>query len=357
MAARRELWFLQPFRFPSDHAHSIQILNTCRSIAEEGTSVRLMVQRNPERPVADVDEGLRCYGLLPHEGLRIDWLPTTHKGITGAAARFRIWRAKGPPVFYARHFRLAAWSARRGPTIVELHRLDPASERAVARARGIVTIATPLRDAVQKVFQPRSPIEVIPDAADLSKFPPVQRDGPLRLVYTGHFHEWKGVDVLIRALALLPEVSALVVGGRSDGRGEELRRLAEREGVSGRIRWIGFVPQSEIAGHLTRGDIGIVPTRAQNGQDIAASPLKLFEFMAVGVPVVVSDLPSLRDIVRDGENGILFREGDPASLAEGIRRADSDRNRLVSRATEEAHRHTWRERARRILGFLDRLGL
>lgn len=345
----RELWFLQPFRLPSDHAHSIQILNTCRAIAEEGTPVCLMVQRNPERPVASVEEALRGYGLAPHERLRIEWLPTTHKGIAGMAARFRIWRARNA-VFYARHLRLASWAARRGSVVVELHKLEPQAARAVAVARGIVAITSPLRDAVRAAFAPSAPIEVIPDAADLERFVPVIREGGRRLVYAGKFHEWKGVDVLIRALAKLPGMPALILGGRPP----ELVRLAEDLGVADRIEWAGFVPQEEIARRLTRGDVGVVPTRARNGQEIAASPLKLFEYMASGLVVAASDLPSIRDVIRDGENGVLFREGDPQALADAVGRATPE---LAFRAREDARRYSWRERARRILGFLERLGL
>ncbi|MBI2900669.1 MAG: glycosyltransferase family 4 protein [Planctomycetes bacterium] len=346
-----EIRYLQPFRLPSDHAHSIQILNTCRALAEAGARVTLMVRRNPERPVRSAEEGLAAYGLAPHPNLVVEWLPTTHKGIAGLAARFRIWRARGC-VFYARHLRLAAWAARRGPVVIELHKFEEAAARAVAAARAIVTITSPLRDLVRERFAPSAPIEVIPDGVDLARFPPPTAAGPARLVYAGQFHDWKGVDVMIAAVARLSGVGALILGGRDDA---GLRARAREFGVEDRIEWGGFVPQEEIARRLRRGDVGVVPTRALNGQEIAASPLKLFEYMAAGIPVIASDLPSIRDVVRDGENGLLFREGDPEALAAAARRAIAEGRALAERARGDVRSYTWAARARRIVDIIARL--
>jgi glycosyltransferase involved in cell wall biosynthesis len=200
---------------------------------------------------------------------------------------------------------------------------------------------------------------VIPDAVDLDRFQPPHEAGPARLVYIGQLQEWKGVDVLIRALAALPEVSALVVGGRrgEDPRRDALEALALREGVADRIEWTGFLPQADIATRLRRGDVGVVPTRGHEGQDVAASPLKLFEYMAAGLPVVASDMPSLRDVIRSGENGVLFREGDPEALAQQVRPLLEPETyaRLSAASRAEAKGHTWSDRARRILELVEPL--
>jgi glycosyltransferase involved in cell wall biosynthesis len=102
----------------------------------------------------------------------------------------------------------------------------------------------------------------------------------------------------------------------------------------------------------------VVPTRAQRGQEIAASPLKLFETMACGLPVVASDLPAIRDVVRDGENGLLFAQGDAGALAAALRRLRDDpglRARLGERGRRDVQRYAWPERARRILAFFEHI--
>ena len=71
--------YLQPFRLPSDHAHGIQILNTCRALAEAGATVRLPVKRNPARPCRDAAAALAAYGLDPHPRLAIEWRLWLHK--------------------------------------------------------------------------------------------------------------------------------------------------------------------------------------------------------------------------------------------------------------------------------------
>lgn len=362
MPGELTLLYLHPFRFPSEHAHSIQILQSCRALADKGVRVRLPVKRNAAAPTASLAEGLRSYGLAPHPLLELEWLPTTHKGISGLAARWKTLRARGGRlVFYARHLRLALTAARngRGPLVVELHRFEEQARRAARAADAVVAITTPLRDRLVQAFGLEVPAVVIPDAVDLERFRPPCEAGPPRLVYVGQLQEWKGVDVLIRALSALPGVTALVVGGRrgEDPRRRALQDLASRLGVAERIEWTGFLPQTEIARRLRRGDVGVVTTRAELGQDIAASPLKLFEYMAAGLPVAASDMPSLRDVVRPGENGMLFGEGDPQALAREVRAIlePETYRRLSAASRDEAQGHSWTARAQRILDLVEPL--
>lgn len=356
----REIVYLHPLRLPSDHAHALQILNTCRALAQAGARVGLMVRRNPARPVRDVGEALAETGVAPHEGWRVEWLPARGSGL---AARWRVARARGRPVFYARHLRLAAAAARfgRGTRVVELHELGPRVPAALRRADGIVAASAPLRERLIERFAPSAPVEVIPNGVDPAVFSAVRGDGPPRLVYAGQLYPRKGVEVLLRALAELPGVPALVIGGRAGGdpREGELRALAGRLGVGERVSWAGHVSQREIAARLRRGDVAVVPTRADGDQEIGGAPLKLLELMACGLAVLASDLPAIRCALRDGENGRLFAEGDPGALAAGARGLLGDaaaRARLGARARADALACAWEARARRILAFLARLG-
>jgi len=86
------------------------------------------------------------------------------------------------------------------------------------------------------------------------------------------------------------------------------------------------------------------------------SPLKLFDAMAAGTPLVASDLDSIREIVRDGENGVLVDPDSPTALAAGLRRVLDDppfAAAIAATARAEAAQYTWERRAERIL---DRLG-
>jgi glycosyltransferase involved in cell wall biosynthesis len=361
MSASPELWFLHPFRLPSEHAHGIQILHTCDALAEAGTRVRLPVKRNPERPVASVAEALARYGLAPRDGLRIDWLPTRHKGVSGLWLRAKIRTAPGKPVFYVRHLRLAPGAARRGPVIVELHGLERETARAVAAADAIVSISETLAAEIRARFAPTVPVVVIPDAADPGVFRAVTAPGPPRAVYLGQLMPWKGVEVLLHALARVPDLPALVVGGRDgeDPRRDALKRMADQLGLRDRIEWTGWLPAAAAWQRLRAGDMGIVPTRAGDSQELSTSPLKLFEYLASGLPVIASDLPALREIVREGENGMLFAEGDADALAATLASLAADparRRRLSAGALKGAAERSWAARARQIQAVVSRVG-
>jgi glycosyltransferase involved in cell wall biosynthesis len=244
--------------------------------------------------------------------------------------------------------------------IVELHGLERATARAVTVAAAVVTITQALAREVHTRFAPSCPVETIPDAADPRVFREVTAPGPARAVYLGQLMPWKGVDVLLRALAQTPDLPALVIGGRQgdDPRRDELRRLATELGVAERVEWAGWLPPAEAWQRLRRGDVGVVPTRAGGGKELSSSPLKLFEYLACGLPVVASDLPALREVVRDGENGLLFSEGDPHALAAALARLAADRGeleRLAAGALHAAAAHTWEARAIRIQALLQRV--
>ena len=81
-------------------------------------------------------------------------------------------------------------------------------------------------------------------------------------------------------------------------------------------------------------------------------PLKLFEYMAAGVPILATDLPSIREVLRHGENAWLIPPGDPKALAEGIRHLLENpelARRLAERARGDVQKYTWKHRAETIL--------
>ena len=102
-------------------------------------------------------------------------------------------------------------------------------------------------------------------------------------------------------------------------------------------------------------DVTTIPWAWTEFSAYYTSPLKLFEYMAAGVPIVASRLPSLGEVLRHDENGWLVEPGDPVALAEGIDEVLSDGDRSASLARQAAvdvQRYSWSNRGAQILDAL-----
>jgi glycosyltransferase involved in cell wall biosynthesis len=139
-----------------------------------------------------------------------------------------------------------------------------------------------------------------------------------------------------------------------------LRALAADLGFAARVEFVGQVPPPAVQGYLARARVGVVPLPEKGFVEAAlfTSPLKLFELMRAGVPIVATSLPSVREILRDGEHALLVPPDDPAALAHGIERLLADRTlaaHLVRGASRHVQDYTWEARARAILDFATNL--
>jgi glycosyltransferase involved in cell wall biosynthesis len=177
--------------------------------------------------------------------------------------------------------------------------------------------------------------------------------------YVGSFRAMgreKGVPELVRAMALLSasggQAPLLVCVGGPREAVAAYRTMAREAGLAEeRVRFVDQVPHVEVPWWLGAFDAAVIPL--PEGEHYARlSPLKLFEYMAAGVPVVASDLPNIREVIRDGENGLLVAPGDPQALARGLARVLQDKAgaaNMAAQARQDAAAYTWKERARRIL--------
>ena len=115
------------------------------------------------------------------------------------------------------------------------------------------------------------------------------------------------------------------------------------------------VPNSEVPRVIKACDVCTIPWPWTEFSAYYTSPLKLFEYMAAGVPIVASDLPSLKEILRHDENAWLVLPGEPAALAEGIKTLLTDQKRaqrLGQKACEEVKGYTWGTRAAQIVELI-----
>ncbi|MFZ5870764.1 MAG: glycosyltransferase family 4 protein, partial [Actinomycetota bacterium] len=161
--------------------------------------------------------------------------------------------------------------------------------------------------------------------------------------FVGTLKPWHGVETLIDALALLapdPAYRLLLVG---DGpQAAALAGRAARLGVADRVEATGSVDPARMPEMLRRMDVATAPYPAIDG--FYFSPLKVYEYLAAGVPVVASRVGTLPELLRDGELGELVRPGDAAELAravEALRHDPARRARLRVAGAEAARAHDW----------------
>lgn len=387
--------YLADIRFPLERANGIQTMETCAALAERGHRVTLRVRPDTHQPARDpftyfdvphssrftierqvvigpspLRRALFMVGALGASAgrRRTDVILTRDLGI--ASLLSRVPRGLRAPLAYESHGYAPAVSASlptllsEGPTPApsKLRRLAAREARVWQHAEGYVTITAALASELRTRLGPRADVSVVPDGTrvpEASVQPQTTNASKDPIIgYAGHLYPWKGVDVLLEALALLPNVSGLIVGGHpAESDLSRLRAHATRLGLNGRVTFTGHVEPSQVAPLLRRATILVLPNRRTAVSEAYTSPLKLFEYLALAKPIVASDLPSLREVVVDGESARLVQPDEPSALAGGIRQLIDDpslRATLAAAAHRLAPDYTWARRAERLEQVLHR---
>jgi glycosyltransferase involved in cell wall biosynthesis len=200
-------------------------------------------------------------------------------------------------------------------------RLNRWIERRILRSAALViTISQRFRSTLLQSFAlPESSILVCPNAVSAQRFrdAPLDRRDVLReqlglhgrrvvLGSAGQFVAWHGLAKFVAAMADLAkrlDAAFLFIGDgpvRAD-----VMAAARAAGVEDRVRFTGMVPHALIPSHLALLDIAVIPFSNVHG-----SPMKLMEFMAMGLPVIAPDLPPIREVLEDKRTGRMFRTDD-----------------------------------------------
>jgi glycogen(starch) synthase len=174
---------------------------------------------------------------------------------------------------------------------------------------------------------PDAKITVIPNGVDTEAFQPggsrdeglaaeLGLEGAQVLGFIGSFYAYEGLDLLLRAypsiLAREPSTRLLFAGGGPEE--ASLREQARALGLADRIVFAGRVPHAEVPRYYDLLDVMVYPRRSTRTTELV-TPLKPLEAMAQGRLLLASDVGGHRELIRDGETGILFPAGDPEALA------------------------------------------
>jgi glycosyltransferase involved in cell wall biosynthesis len=186
-------------------------------------------------------------------------------------------------------------------------------------ADALVAVSNGLR-SYAKETAPDLPIQVIPNAIDLSAFtPPVQREtgGSVRLLYVGRFNTFKNVETLVEAVGRLSQMDVGDFELNLVGEGEQrpvVERMVSELGLTRRVHFVGWVARDRIADHYRSADIFVTATTWEG------MPNTVLEAMACGLPIVGTQASGLRELVRDGLNGYLVPIKDPDALVQALAR-------------------------------------
>jgi glycosyltransferase involved in cell wall biosynthesis len=181
---------------------------------------------------------------------------------------------------------------------------------------------------------------VIRNGADLPEPVAAPADVPERfLLYFGALQAWQGVDTALRALARLPGQHLVICASVHPRRAKALRKFAEKLGVAERVHWRFALPEAELAPYKQHALLSLAPLKDCSRNVVqGCAPLKILESLAAGTPVIASDLPAVREIMRDGEHGRLVAPDRPGELARAIRVALDHPERLAGMgAAARAH--------------------
>jgi PEP-CTERM/exosortase A-associated glycosyltransferase len=256
-----------------------------------------------------------------------------HSPALNAVAALRIGRRLGIPVVYEVR---AFWedAAVDHGTSKEnglRYRLTRALETyAFKRVDAITTICEGLRNDIVMRGIPAQKVTVIPNAVDIEKFslggtPDNELKQQLGLAgcqvigFIGSFYAYEGLDLLLTALphilSHMPDVRVLLVGGGPQE--ESLKKQSLQLGISKKIIFTGRVPHSDVNRYYDLVDVLVYPRHSMRLTELV-TPLKPLEAMAQGRLLVASNVGGHKELIRDGETGILFKAESPQDLANKV---------------------------------------
>lgn len=289
-------------------------------------------------------------------------------------------RAPQGTVFYARDITEALLLARfkrflpvRHPVFFEMHEVLSEQNRLLNTGRaghfarveaemlaamdGVVCISPVLVDALKAVYGYSGPTLVAPMGYNPNLFkaaPDVDFSGPITVAYVGSLYESKGVHNLVRAMGHLPgRFRLLVIGGNPGGELERLRALARDVcDWESRIEFCGYLPPSELFPRLASCSMMAIP---QSSEVEFFSPIKLYEAIGMGLPLVVTPVPALTSVLEQEVDAIVARSPVPEDLAAAMMDMASNQGRarhMQRRCRDRSVSSTWLARAELCLNFM-----
>ncbi len=376
-ASQKKIYYISNVRLPTEKAHGLQIMKMCEAFATQGIETELIVSKRKSHLL---DDPFRFYNISTVFSITrvasVDflWLPFLKKiwfFIQSFTFYFSVKKyitKQADAVYYTRDLFIAAWLSKKvGPVFYEIHSLPKKvysiHRSAWSRSYGLIAISQGIKQELITHGIPEDKIIVAHDAVDLKQFQITETREDCRhtlglpldqkiVLYTGHLYQWKGAHILAEATPFLPNsVHVYLVGGTL----EDVQSFRARYQYPN-LHIVGWQSHEVIPRWLKAADLLVLPTSAKEKIGaIYTSPLKLFEYIASGTPVIAARTQSIQEILTSNHS-VFFQPDNSHDLAEQIKISLEQRLESLSHAAhilaDNLESYTWDKRAEKILAFI-----
>jgi glycosyltransferase involved in cell wall biosynthesis len=367
-----KITYLAPSIIPSRSANSIHVMKMCQAFAKNGHEVTLIVPNRKDEIEQGVEDVYGFYGVercFKIETIR--WYKVKGRDhLYGLLAAFKA-RSLKPDIIYSRAIAGAYFAAKLLlPVIFEAHTPASYGSKIVryffnslsksSKLLKLVVITHALKDYFEKNFPHLTgKIQIAADGADpvgntsTTKSSVINRKR-FNLGYVGHLYKGRGIDLIIELARLCPWADFHLIGGN-----EADLAYWKHANKQENIIFHGFVPHAETVNLLRQFDVLLAPyqesVKVMSGYDTAQwmSPLKIFEYMSTGVPIIASDLSVLREVLQHERNALLCVPTNSAawqSSLEMLKNNPDIGGKIGKNALEDFLRnYTWQARVSNVL--------
>ncbi len=239
-----------------------------------------------------------------------------------------------------------------------------------SNADHIVSVSSGLQEYILKIAE-QAKVSVIPNGVSLENFDHADSSMDWRrkltrhpetdfvIGFVGSIKPWHGVEVLIDALAGLhtenKDFSVCIVGNGDKDYQNQLEEQCKQKGLKKQVMFFGAVPYDSIPAVMKSMDVLVAPYPEM--ENFYFSPLKIFEYMASGRPIVSSSIGQIKDVLTNEKNALLVPAGNTVALQDALIRIKRDsqlRNRLAQAAyLEVSSNHLWQHRLVKITEIME----
>jgi len=365
---------------PSSSANSIQIVNMARAFCNYVDHVFLYVPFQFKRYLSNLLRlNLRKYGLDYPPNLVIKFLAKDKKNYFEQSCKMLIEQKRSQlkaDLIYTRNLELAYYLAKNDFTFIyESHVFErdqtssffPEFVKEMNVTKGkIAAISTYIAQSYLQCGLKKEKIGIFFDgiskrfltAVQVSKSKPkiklaklLRTDAIYKqkiILYAGSLREEKGIGFLLQASAKLPQYNFVIIGGRK----KELARWQTKAVCLKNVFFHPYLPPKDVAEILVEADVLVMPYLKQGELIRSMSPLKLFEYLAAGKPVLAANLPAFQGILIHGQNGFLFEPEDLNSFKQILAQIEQiDLEEYAKQSLQSVQDFTWEKRAKKILDW------